>query len=105
MIGKDLDAKNVLADIVALNSSTSIDAELTTLCTDISQTVAEPSFPGALVPAIKSVGDIRINVAMPNVSDWRRLKPILLAFAGPTLTGFDGVPGDFDLGDAVGARI
>lgn len=106
MIGKDLeDARNVLADIVALNSSTSIGADLTTLCTDISQTVAEPSFPGALVPAINSVGDIQINVAMRNVSDWRRLKPILLAFAGPTLTGFDGVPGEFDLGDAVGARI
>lgn len=48
---------------------------------------------------------MQIDVAVSTMSDWRRLKPVLLAFAGPTLTAFDGVPKPFDPADLVGARL
>ena len=106
MIGRDPDdARHVLADILALNPCATLDSDLAALCADITQTVAAPQFPGALVPVINAAGDIQINVASPNVSGWRRLKPVLLAFAGPTLTSFDGVPEMFDASDVPGARI
>jgi hypothetical protein len=48
---------------------------------------------------------MQIDVAAPTTLAWRRLKPVLLAFAGPTLTDFDGVPEPFDAADPVGARL
>jgi hypothetical protein len=106
MIGADLDAaRQLLADVVALNPYGSADAETAALCTDILQTIVALPFPGALVPVIDGVGGMQINVAAPTVATWRRLKPILLAFAGPTLTSFDGVPEPFHAGDALGACL
>ena len=65
MIGQDFDdARHVLADIVALNPCAGLDADLAGLCADITQTVAAPQFPGALVPVINAAGAIQIN--------WRR---------------------------------
>ena len=106
MIGQDLDdARHVLADIVALNPCSELDADLAALCADVTQTVAASQFPGALVPVINAAGAIQIIVATQTVSDWRRLKPVLLAFAGPTLTGFDGMPERLDVGNVTAARI
>lgn len=106
MIGNDLEeARNVLADIVALSPFASLDSDLAKLCTDVIQTVSKPDIPGALVPVIDASGNFQINVAIPTVSDWRRLKPILLAFAGPTLTSFNGVPEAFERNGAICARI
>lgn len=106
MIGQDPeDARHVLAGIVALNPCAALDADLAALCADIIKTVADPQFPGALVPVINASGSVQINVAALTVSDWRRLKPILLAFVGPTLTDFDGVPEAFEVGDGIGTNI
>lgn len=106
MIGATLDeARAVLADLVALQPYTGVGPDLVTLCEDVAQSVIAEAFPGALVPVINSAGSMQINVAAPTMSDWRRLKPILLAFGGPTLTGFDGVPELFDIADPVGARL
>jgi hypothetical protein len=35
---------------------------------------------------------LHVLVAAPTMSAWRRLRPVLQAFAGPTLTSFDGLP-------------
>lgn len=106
MIGPNIDsARAVLADIVALNPCVGADPGVAALCADVIQTVAAEQFPGALVPIIDHAGVMQIDVAAPTVSAWRRLKPVLLAFAGPTLTAFDGVPEPFDPGDVVGARL
>ena len=106
MIGPDINAaRQMLADIVALNPCPTADADLAALCADVLQTVAAPQFPGGLVPMLDAAGVMQINVAAPTISTWRRLKPVLLAFAGPTLTGFDGVPEPYDAGDIAGARI
>ncbi|MFA9201126.1 MAG: protein DpdD [Cypionkella sp.] len=106
MIGPNLDAaRAVLADLVALQPCASASNEIAALCADVTQSVISRTFPGALVPVIDSAGSMQIDVAAPTMSDWRRLKPVLLAFAGPTLTGFDGVPEPFAPIDPIGARL
>ncbi len=106
MIGPNLDAaRAVLADLAGLQSCAGASPDVAALCADVTQSVAAEAFPGALVPVIDTAGSMQIDVAAPTMSDWRRLKPILLAFAGPTLTGFDGVPESFDASDPVGARL
>jgi hypothetical protein len=106
MISLDLEASLLLlADIVARDPCAAADADLAALCADIMQTVGAPQFPGGLVPVIDATGAMHINVVASTVSNWRRLKPVLLAFAGPTLTAFDGVPEPYDAGDTTGARI
>lgn len=106
MIGQNLDAaRAVLADLVALQPYASASNEIAALCADVTQSVISETFPGALVPVIDRAGSMQIDVAAPSLSDWRRLKPVLLAFAGPTLTGFDGVPEPFDVIDPIGARL
>lgn len=106
MIGPNLDAaRGVLADLVALQPCASASDEIAALCADVTQSVISETFPGALVPVIDRAGSMQIDVAAPTMSDWRRLKPVLLAFAGPTLTGFDGVPEPFAGIDPIGARL
>ncbi len=106
MIGADLDAAGaVLADVTALQPWAGASADIAELAADVSQTVVSETFPGALVPVIDSAGSMQIDVAALTMSDWRRLKPVLLAFAGPTLTGFDGVSEAFAATDPVGVRL
>ncbi|MBK6491611.1 MAG: hypothetical protein IPF97_07920 [Sphingomonadales bacterium] len=106
MIGPNLDAaRAVLADIIALQPCDGAGTELAALCADLIQSVVAEALPGALVPIIDSAGSMQIDVAAPTMSDWRRLKPVLLAFAGPTLTDFDGIPKAFDAADPVGTRL
>ena len=106
MIGPNLDAaRAVLADLVAFQAWAGASPDVAVLCENVAQSVVAEAFPGALVPIINCSGDMQIDVAASTMSDWRRLKPILLAFAGPTLTGFDGVPEPFAAADPVGARL
>lgn len=106
MIGPNQDvARAVLADLVALQPCAGASTGVAALCTEVTQSIVAESFPGALVPVIDSAGSMQIDVAVPTMADWRRLKPILLAFAGPTLTDFDGIPNSFDAADPVGARL
>lgn len=106
MIGTDIDAaRAVLADLFALTPCAGASADVATLCADVTQSVISDTFPGALVPVIDSHGSMQVDVAAPTMSDWRRLRPVLLAFAGPTLTGFNGVPEPFSTTDPVGIRL
>ena len=106
MIGADLDtARALLADLTALQPCAGASTDIAALCADVTRSVISETFPGALVPLIDSAGSMQIDVAVRTMSDWRRLKPVLLAFAGPTLTGFDGVPEPYVITDLVGARL
>ena len=96
------DAQQLLDALMGLDQFTGFPTGLQVLCIEVMNSVAAPAFPGALVPSVGSAGEMQVNVATPTVGDWRRLKPILLAFAGPTITGFTGIPADFSSGDAAG---
>ena len=106
MIGANLAAAQaVLADLAALRPCAGTGSDIEALCAAVTQTVGAQAFPGALAPLVDGAGAMQIDVAASTMSDWRRLKPVLLAFAGPTLTAFDGVPEHFDSTDPVGARL
>lgn len=62
-----------------------------TLCAQLFDTVDNASFPGALIPELTGEAEFFV-IAIASPADWRRLSPILRAFAGPTLTSFDGLP-------------
>lgn len=106
MIGANLAAAQaVLADLAALGPCAGTGTDIEALCAAVTQTVGAEAFPGALAPFVDDAGAMQIDIAATTMSDWRRLKPVLLAFAGPTLTAFDGVPEAFDPLDPVGARM
>ncbi|HVY88818.1 MAG TPA: protein DpdD [Hyphomonadaceae bacterium] len=54
-------------------------------------TVTDPNFPGALFAWPRDSGDPSVFYAAAQTqAQWRRLRPLLLAFVGPTLTDFSG---------------
>jgi hypothetical protein len=92
MITTDVDAsKSIASELEALPECTNFPPELSELCSQVLSTVASPDFPGALIPEALSNGVLQI-IATATPNDWRRLRPVLQAFAGPTLTSFNGLP-------------
>lgn len=106
MIGTDADAsRQALTDILSINGFGGLDDELAAQCAAVCETVADPDFPGALIPTVVSPSDIRVWVVAPTIASWRRLKPVLIAFAGPTLSSFDGIPEALGSGQALSDRV
>lgn len=92
MIAQDLEsARSVAGRLAGIVGVDALDTEVSALCADLMGTVDDPGFPGALVPEAEG-GTLSVLVAAPTVAAWRRLSPVLRAFAGPTLTSFDGLP-------------
>jgi len=93
MIASTLDeAHNIAMDPLIPKDYDQFGAEVAGLCCRLMETVVDPEFPGALLPSVNASGVLSILVAAPTMEVWRRLNPILRAFAGPTLTSFDGLP-------------
>src|SRR4051812_29369425 len=68
---------------------------------DLAKSVDVARFPGAILAWPRS-GDVTLYYAVAKTAaEWRRLRPLLLAFAGPTLTGFTGRPESLDPNVAV----
>ena len=63
---------------------------LAPLAINLTQSIEDDRFPGAIVPAILSNGDRVFYALASDGPTWRRLQPYLFAFVGPTLTDFDG---------------
>jgi hypothetical protein len=95
MIGPLVEESVDLHDrIVAAAGYDNLPGELPSLCIAVAQSIKASDFPGALVPVVSDDGNLVVYAAAKTVSDWRRLNPILLAFAGPTLTSYTGLPAD-----------
>jgi hypothetical protein len=98
-------------DLVAFAGPARWEA-LSSEATQLSETAGDVGFPGALLPAVTASGDLVIYGAANSLAEWRKLQPLLLAFAGPTLTDFTGAPSPVDANDPVedfllagGARV
>lgn len=96
MIGHDANAtaKFVAAcrDAVDFDSLTS---EARLQFDELIGTALLPQFPGALL-AYPQQNEATIYYAISaSAAEWRRLRPLLIAFAGPTLTSFNGWPEPF----------
>ena len=61
------------------------------LAINLTQSIEDDRFPGAIVPAILSNGDRVFYALASDGPTWRRLQPYLFAFVGPTLTDFEGI--------------
>lgn len=62
----------------------------------LTPTLRSPRFPGAVFPTRAPNGDLVIYAAAATPAEWRKLQPLLLAFAGPTFTDFEGPPAPLD---------
>lgn len=56
------------------------------------ETAQSSNFPGALLPAVAKNGRVFWYAIAGDAATWRRLRPLLLAYAGPTVTSFTGEP-------------
>ncbi len=86
-------AKTVATHLRARASAFLLPAAAAEACGRLLESAELPAFPGALIPEQLADGEL-VVVAAATPSDWRRLNPVLRAFAGPTLTSFDGLPSD-----------
>lgn len=92
MIGSDIaNAQAVLSDLESISATSTFGPDVEEVCRRLRTTVVDPSFPGALVPIANVVGRLEILVATPTMMAWRQLAPVLRAFAGPTITSFNGI--------------
>ncbi|WP_420566412.1 protein DpdD [Thalassobaculum sp.] len=106
MISESSDSAAALREeLASLDVAAGAEGEERNLCIGLLDTLTELRFPGALVPARARDGTLRINVAAHTTTDWRRLRPILNSFAGPTLTGFTGQPQTFEADDRIGQLL
>lgn len=67
----------------------------------LAASATNPAFPGGLVPVATTAGRVRVYALASNDRQWRQLRPLLLSFAGPTLTSFNGLPDTLSETDAI----
>ena len=92
MIGSDAEVARAVADrLWEIGGGRGLPEQAADHCRALLETVHDPVVPGALIPLSMPDGELLV-VAAAGRSDWRRLSPVLRAFAGPTLTSFTGVP-------------
>ncbi|MBN9677992.1 protein DpdD [Salipiger bermudensis] len=101
----DSGAVALRAELATLVASAGMKQEVRDLCVKLLDTLTEPRFPGVLVPSMGKNAALQVDVAAQTSSEWRRLRPVLQAFAGPTLTGFTGLPQAFDEDDEIGQML
>lgn len=97
MLALDLDAFAIAAGWADL------PAELRAL--GLENTANDPRFPGAIVPRIETRGEAVWYALAPTAQTWRRLRPLLMAYAGPTVTAFTGQPTALRLNDPAEALL
>lgn len=67
----------------------------------LAASATDPGFPGGLVPIATPAGGVRVYALASDDRQWRQLRPLLLSFAGPTLTSFNGLPATLTGTDAI----
>jgi len=91
MIGNDV---NAVADLVTkfrqVAGLEELSAEKREEFDDLSASALLPRFPGALLVWPRPNKCSVYYALAASSSEWRRLRPMLIAFAGPTLTNFNG---------------
>lgn len=105
MIAGDLETSKLVAERIKGRAGPFVfPAGISEHCARLFETIADAGFPGSIIPDICSDGSLRV-IAAAKPADWRRLSPVLRAFAGPTLTSFDGMPSAGDIGGDLGRLI
>lgn len=93
----------VTPDILELQASCGLtDADVDALA--LWKTGDQGCFPGALLP-IRGPDGLTIYAVAQTAAEWRKLQPLLTAFAGPTLTDFEGAPQRLDSSQPLEAKL
>lgn len=104
MIAADLDmSQEVASAVAAYAGGIAFPPTVEAHCRSLLETLSDPDFPGAIIP--EQHGQALRLVAAASPRDWRRLSPVLRAFAGPTLTSFTGMPSDNALGNVLATLL
>ncbi|GAU81826.1 protein DpdD [Bosea sp. BIWAKO-01] len=91
MIGSDsADAAAIRARFDALPERGALPPALAVAVNTILSTLTDEHFPGALFPGSLDGDQAHVVVIANSRSQWRALRPLLISFAGPTVTSFDG---------------
>jgi hypothetical protein len=105
MIGASLEAARTLSDAAGAGADfTPLAPDAQVICRDLMGTIQDLDFPGAIVPNVAADGALRVYVVAQDLPQWRKLVPVLRAFAGLTLTSFEGRPQPLPANDP-GAQI
>jgi hypothetical protein len=93
MIGKDIEAaRDFVRQFRALIDFSAFAPEIRQEFDALAGTATEARFPGALL-SLPRVGKRSVYYALASdAAEWRRLRPLVIAYAGPTLTSFKGWP-------------
>jgi hypothetical protein len=106
MIGSDIaDAQTILSDLETISTTSTFGPDVEDVCRQLRTTIVDAAFPGALVPVTNAAGQLQILVAAPTMMAWRRLAPVLKAFAGPTITSFNGITAPLPPGEPTAQRL
>lgn len=93
MIRSDLQAaQEFVAQFRALIDFSAFSDEIRQEFEALSRTASNERFPGAVL-VLPRVGKRSVYYAIANdAAEWRKLRPLLIAYVGPTLTSFQGWP-------------
>ena len=68
-------------------------------------TISDEKFPGVILPRVTKDGTLIWYAGASSAHNWRKLRPILLAYAGPTVTDFMGLKSQLDPSDEFEAHL
>ena len=93
MIGKDIEvARHLVEQFRALIDFSVFEIEIREEFDALASTAIDERFPGALL-TLPRLGKRSVYYGLASdEAEWRRLRPLLIAYAGPTLTSFQGWP-------------
>jgi len=91
MIGKNIEATGHLVEAFRrLIDFSAFPVQFLEEFDALARTATDERFPGALL-MLPRIGKRSVYYAIAdNAAEWRRLRPLLIAYAGPTLTSFQG---------------
>jgi hypothetical protein len=91
----------LLSKIADLGGASAVREDWRQLFERLAASAIDAGFPGGLVPVATPAGGVRVYALARDDRQWRQLRPLLLSFAGPTLTSFNGLPGSLSGADAI----
>lgn len=93
MIGQDLaSAQRLVTGFKALIEYEQLSPERALEFDQVAASAVHPRFPGALLVWPRQGKPPVYYAVTADSAEWRRLRPLLLAYVGPTLTSFNGRP-------------
>jgi hypothetical protein len=81
----------------SIRESTGLPDEYQKEFDELAKSAVSPRFPGAVLACPLSNESTVYYAVAASATEWRRLQPLLMAFAGPTLSSFKGWPEPFQV--------